>query len=227
MAHRLYPTVLCGGVGTRLWPASNAATPKPFVKLVGETTTFQDAIGRAAALPGVARIVVVASAAHEAIVRRQLAEIGQDAHLILEPEGRDSGPAIAAAANWIHAQDPAAIAIFSAADHLLPDRAAYAEAILTAAEAAAGGQIVMMGAVPTEPSEAYGYLKAVGEGRVRRIERFVEKPSASVARQYLEAGYLWNAGNFVIATATLLDELNVLCPDLQTAVIAALADAAS
>jgi mannose-1-phosphate guanylyltransferase/mannose-6-phosphate isomerase len=199
--------------------------PKQFAKLVGEVSSFQDAVGRAAALPSVQRIVVVASIDHEAILRDQLAAIGGDAHLILEPEGRDSGPAIAAAANWVHAQDPAGIAIFSAADHLLPDRAAYADAILAAAGAAADGLIVMLGVKPTDPSEAYGYLKPAGEGRVRRVECFVEKPSAPVARQYLEAGFLWNAGNFVIATSTLLEELAALCPDVQAAAVAGLTGA--
>lgn len=225
MAHRLYPTVLCGGVGTRLWPASSPETPKQFVRLVGDTTTFQDAVGRAASLPDVQRIVVVASVAHEAIVQQQLAAIGIEAQLILEPEGRDSAPAMAAAANWIHAHDREGVAIFSAADHLLPDRLAYADAIQAAAAAAVDGQIVTLGVTPTEPSEAYGYIKARGDGRVRKVERFVEKPTASVARQYLEDGFLWNAGNFTVAVATLVDELTALCPEVQAAAVAALASA--
>lgn len=229
MRDRIFPVILCGGVGARLWPASNASTPKQFVRLVGDESSFQDAVGRAASLTGVQRIVVVASAAHEGLIQDQLAAIGQDAHLILEPEGRESGPAIAAAANWVHAQDDGAIAIFSAADHLLPDRTAYADAIEAAVEAAATGQIVMMGATPTGPSEAYGYVKPVegGEGRVRKVDRFVEKPSAALARQYLEAGFLWNAGNFVIAVATLVEELAALCPDVQAAAVAGLAGAES
>lgn len=225
MPHRLYPVILCGGVGSRLWPVSTPSLPKQFARLVGDISTFQDAVARVSELEGVEQVLVVASVRHDALIVGQLATIGVDAQLILEPEGRESGPAMAAAAAWVHRRDPEGVAIFAAADHLLPDRAAYARAMHRAADAAAAGRIVTLGVRPHEPSVAYGYIRAPGEGTVRPIERFVEKPAPEVAKRYLADGYLWNAGSFVASADVLLGEMRRLCPDVLEATETALDEA--
>lgn len=217
----IHPVILCGGAGTRLWPASRAERPKQFLALTGDRSLFQDTVLRAAPLAD-GGLIVVAGQAHEAALVEQLAEIGAEARLILEPEGRDSAPAMAAAALAIAARDPDGVAVFLASDHHIPDVAAFQRAVLEAAEAAEAGRIVTLGVRPENAATAYGYIKPAGEG-LSPVSAFREKPDAATARAYVEAGYLWNSGNFVVRADVVLSELERFAPGVPAAAKAALA----
>jgi mannose-1-phosphate guanylyltransferase/mannose-6-phosphate isomerase len=221
----VFPVILCGGSGTRLWPASRPERPKQFLPLLGELSIFQDTVLRMRRLKGARDTVIVAGQAHLEAIREQLADIGQAAFVITEPEGRDSAPAIAAAARWIESQSPGAVAVVVAADHHIPDADAFCAAADIAVAAAREGAIVAFGVRPAHPATGYGYIEpgealASAEG-ARKVRRFVEKPPAETARAYVEAGYLWNSGNFVFRADRLLGELAAFAPELIARVEAA------
>lgn len=227
----VYPVIMCGGSGTRLWPASRADKPKQFIPLVGERSSFQDTVLRVLGIRGASRLVVIAGLRHAALIEAQLAALGVEATLLLEPEARDSAPAIAAAAAWIHAQDPSGLAVIVSSDHHVPDASAFQQAASRALAVAEEGWIVTLGVEPTEPSTAFGYIKP-GEqplaGAIARVvDAFVEKPDQVTAAGYIEAGYLWNSGNFVAAASTLLAELDRHAPEVGAAARSALAQAQS
>lgn len=217
----IYPVILCGGSGTRLWPASRQSRPKQFIDLVGDLSLFQQTVLRVATLTEGGRIVVIAGRSHQAQIEEQLAVLGVEVQLILEPTGRDSAPAMAAAALWIAREDPDAVAVFLAADHYIPDPQAFRLVAAEAIAAADHGRIVTLGMAPTEASSAYGYIQPQRSG-LSPVARFVEKPSKADAERYLEDGYLWNSGNFISSVRTLLDELRAFTPDIIEAVTAAL-----
>lgn len=220
----IYPVILCGGAGTRLWPASRPSRPKQFIDLVSELSLFQETVRRVAPLAEGGRLVVVAGKDHRAFIEAQLADLGVEGELILEPMGRDSAPAMAAAALWIERIDPDGTAVFVASDHYVPDPAAFRQVMVEAVEAAAPGRIVTLGVQPAGPSSAYGYIQPAGPG-VSQVARFVEKPDRADAERYLVAGYYWNSGNFVSPVQTLLAELRRFAPELVDAVAAALPEA--
>lgn len=222
----IYPVILCGGAGTRLWPASRPARPKQFIDLISELSLFQETVRRVAPLADDGRIVVVAGRTHRGYVEAQLSALGFEADLILEPVGRDSAPAMAAAALWIEQMNPDGTAVFVASDHYIPDAAAFREAAIEAAAAAAHGRIVTMGMTPSSPSSAYGYIQPESPG-LSRVRRFVEKPDRIAAERYLGEGYLWNSGNFVVPVRTLLAELEAYAPDVVAAVRVALPERGS
>lgn len=217
----IYPVILCGGAGTRLWPASRPARPKQFIDLISDLSLFQETVRRVAPLAEGGRIVVVAGQAHRGYVETQLSALGVDADLILEPVGRDSAPAMAAAALWIERIDPDGTAVFVASDHYIPDAPAFRTAAFEAVKAAEQGRIVTMGMSPTTASSAYGYIQPVNHG-LSPVKRFVEKPDRIAAERYLMEGYLWNSGNFIVPVRNLLTELGTFAPDVMTAVRAAL-----
>ncbi|MDP3803007.1 AGE family epimerase/isomerase [Brevundimonas sp.] len=219
----IYPVILCGGAGTRLWPASRPSRPKQFIDLVSDLSLFQETVRRIAPLAEAGRIVVVAGHEHRQYVENQLAALGVDGDLILEPAGRDSAPAMAAAALWVERIDPDATAVFVASDHYIPDAGAFRQAAVDAVAAAAPGRIVTLGMTPASPSSAYGYIQPRGTG-LAPVGRFVEKPGRADAERYLEEGYLWNSGNFVAPVRTLLAEMKTFVPDVVAAVGAALPD---
>lgn len=213
----LYPVIMCGGAGTRLWPASRPSRPKQFVPLAGNRTLFQEAALRVAPLAaGGGRLVVVGGVKHREAIVAQLKEIGLDAQILLEPEARDSAPAMAAAATWVAKAEPAGIVAFVASDHHIPDHEAFRSAVRESAEAAREGSIVTLGVRPTEASDAYGYIRPAGRG-LSGVERFVEKPDRQVASEYIAAGYLWNSGNFIARADVLLDEMGRYAPGVAEA----------
>ncbi|SPU44082.1 AGE family epimerase/isomerase [Brevundimonas diminuta] len=217
-----YPVIMCGGAGTRLWPASRPSRPKQFVPLAGNRTLFQEAALRVAPLAdGGGRLVVVGGVKHREAIVAQLAEIGLTAQILLEPEARDSAPAMAAAAAWVARVEPDGVVAFVASDHHIPDHEAFRSAVKKAAEGAREGSIVTLGVRPTEPSAAYGYIRPAGRG-LSRVERFVEKPDRSVAAEYIRAGYLWNSGNFIARADVLLKEMVRYAPGVATAAESAL-----
>lgn len=213
----LYPVIMCGGAGTRLWPASRPSRPKQFIPLSGNRSLFQEAVLRVAPLTADGgRLLVVGGVAHREAILNQLAEVGVSAQILLEPEARDSAAAMAVAAAWTIQRDPDGINIFVAADHHIPDHDAFCEAALQAAAAARDGLIVTLGVRPTEPSAAYGYIAAEGDG-LSAVKAFVEKPNRETAERYIAAGYLWNSGNFIVSAATLLSEMRSAAPAVEAA----------
>lgn len=218
----IYPVIMCGGAGTRLWPASRPQKPKQFIALTSDRTLFQDTVLRVSGLAtGGGRIIVVAGQDHERMIRTQLAELGVRAHLILEPKGRESAPAMSAAAEWTRRIDPEGINVFVSSDHYLPDAEAFQSAVGVACEAAAVGRIVTLGVKPTAPSTAYGYIHPSGEG-LSDVVRFVEKPDVERAMEFIRQGFVWNTGIFVARASVLLEEVASFEPAIVSAVAEAL-----
>ncbi|CAN7294764.1 AGE family epimerase/isomerase [Phenylobacterium sp. LjRoot225] len=219
----VHPVIMCGGSGTRLWPASSPTRPKQFIPLTGDRSTFQDTIARVEPLArDGGSLVIVAGIAHEQQIRAQMQELGLSAQLLLEPEPRDSGPAMAAAAAWIQRRDPTGVAVFVSADHHVPKPEAFRAAVAEALPAAQEGRLVLLGVRPTFAATAFGYIQpsALGEG-VSAVAKFVEKPDQPTAETYVAQGFLWNSGNFVVRADILLSELDRYEPEVSQKVRAA------
>lgn len=218
----IYPVIMCGGAGTRLWPASRPSRPKQFIPLAGNRSLFQEAILRSAPLTRDAgRLIVVGGLTHRDLVLDQLEELAMEADILLEPEPRDSAPAMAAAAAFVRRRDPSGIVAFVASDHHIPDHEAFRAAIGEAAREADRGRIVTLGVRPTSPSSSYGYIKPRGRG-LSEVETFVEKPDAERAADYIARGYLWNSGNFIASAQTLGEALKLHAPAVEAAAVEAL-----
>jgi mannose-1-phosphate guanylyltransferase/mannose-6-phosphate isomerase len=199
---------MCGGAGTRLWPASREVHPKQFLPLFGARSTFQETLSRVSDASLFERPMVITNSAYRFMVLEQLAEIGFEADVLLEPMRRDSGPAIAAGAAFALTRDKDAIVLALASDHVVRDVDAFLAACREGLKAAAAGRIVTFGVEPERAATEYGYISP-GEaisGQVRAVSKFVEKPDAETAASYVQAGYLWNSGNFMFRAAVLSDE---------------------
>ncbi|MGY1410945.1 MULTISPECIES: mannose-1-phosphate guanylyltransferase/mannose-6-phosphate isomerase [unclassified Luteimonas] len=216
---KLQPVLLSGGSGTRLWPLSREAYPKQFLALAGEHTMLQDTWRRVAPLAATAPIVV-ANEEHRFLAAEQLRLVGVErADIVLEPVGRNTAPAIAAAALQAMAggEDPLLLVLPS--DHVVRDEDGFRAAVRAAMPAAEAGALVTFGIVPSAPETGFGYIQAgPGEG-VRPVLRFVEKPDAATAEAYVQAGgYFWNSGMFLFRASRYLAELERFRPDMLTAV---------
>ena len=225
----IIPVIMCGGAGTRLWPLSRETRPKPLLPLVGGVSTFAATLHRVAE-PGLfGPPLIVANRDHRYMLAAALAETGVAGRLLLEPEPRDTTAAIAAAAQWIASDDPDAILLFLAADHLIRDVEGFRRTVRAARRAAADGAIVTFGIRPTYPATGYGYIERgeplPGVDGVHRVAAFVEKPDAATAERYIAAGHLWNSGNFMMPAALVLSELAAHAPDILAATAAAVEDA--
>ena len=208
MDRRIIPLIMCGGAGTRLWPASREGRPKQFLPLFGARSTFQDTLKRVSDATLFERPIVITNATYRFMVLEQLAEIGIAADVLLEPMRRDSGPAIAAGAAFAQARDNDAVVLALAADHVVGDTPAFIAACRQGLIAAESGRIVTFGVKPERAATEYGYISP-GEavsGEVRSVAKFVEKPNQATAADYIKAGYLWNSGNFMFRASVLLDE---------------------
>ena len=222
MNNRIIPLIMCGGAGTRLWPASREVHPKQFLRLFGTRSTFQDTLTRVSDRSLFERPIVITNAAYRFMVLEQLNEIGAEADVLLEPARRDSGPAIAAGAAFAKARDEDAVVLALAADHVVRDVAAFVAACREGLSAAEQGRIVTFGVKPERAATEYGYISP-GEavvGEVRSVAKFVEKPDAAKAADYIKAGYLWNSGNFMFRAPVLLDEYRKLDAESIQAVVA-------
>jgi mannose-1-phosphate guanylyltransferase / mannose-6-phosphate isomerase len=215
MDRRIVPLIMCGGAGTRLWPASREVRPKQFLALFGARSTFQDTILRVSDATLFERPIIITNAAYRFMVMEQLAEIGREADVLLEPVRRDSGPAIAAGAVFAEMRDSEAIVLALAADHVVGDTPAFVAACRQGLVAAAGGRIVTFGVQPERAATEYGYISPgeVISGEVRSVVKFVEKPDPVTAASYIESGYLWNSGNFMFRASVLLDEYRNVDPE--------------
>jgi mannose-1-phosphate guanylyltransferase len=211
--------LIAGGSGTRLWPLSRSGHPKQFLKLSGEDTMLQSTMKRLSGLD-IASSVTICNEKHRFFVAEQLREIDKLGSILLEPVGKNTAPAIALAA--LTADDDPLLLVL-AADHIIQDEEGFTKAVSQAVPLAEAGKLVTFGIVPSEAHTGYGYIKMgsqVGSGFV--VEKFVEKPSIEVARDYIEAGkYLWNSGMFLFKASRYLEELKKFRPDIYKACAAA------
>ena len=216
------PILLCGGSGTRLWPLSRKSYPKQFVPLLGEETLFQASARRLSGAEFAAPVVLTNSD-FRFIVTEQLAAVGIDPGAILiEPEARNTAPAILAAALWLAQSDPDALMLVAPSDHAVPEPEAFRQAVRAGVAAAEAGQLVTFGITPDRPETGYGYLELAGTPKGTEavaLSRFVEKPDKAQAAEMLAAGtYLWNAGIFLFSVRTILAAFEAHAPDMVDAV---------
>ena len=215
---RVYPVIMAGGSGTRFWPLSRQLFPKQLLKIIGDETLIQQTMRRVVTGAPAERVMISTNPAQAESIRVQLSE-WKDAlkdNFVLEPEGRNTAPAIALVALHLLRRDPDAIMLVVPADHIVKGQKDFNAAVSLAAELAHGGLLVTFGITPIRPETGYGYIKPDGkrilgkQGKLKgyRVGRFVEKPNAVKAAQYLKAGdYYWNSGMFVWRAATILDEI--------------------
>lgn len=227
----LYPVILSGGVGSRLWPLSRECYPKQFLDVSASGQTLvQQTLARLEGLDGLQAPLVVCNEAHRFLVAEQLRDnpLGS-ARILLEPVGRNTAPAVAVAALQALRESPDAILAIFPADHLVAEPARLRDAIAQAASAAAAGWLVTFGIVPTHPETGYGYIEAaepVNGGPALRVARFVEKPAADQAQAYLDhGGFYWNSGMFVMRASDYLQALQQFAPKILRACEAATAEA--
>ncbi len=206
---KVRPVILCGGSGTRLWPLSTPQRPKQFLGLYSERTMVEETARRVDDPLLFHSPMAVGSLKHAAMLRECL----PSSQIVLEPIGRNSAPAIAAAALIADADD---LLLILPSDHYIARRDAFTDAIQTGASIAENGDIVTFGVTPTYPATGYGYIKAKGTGTTPSgVERFVEKPDLSTAESYLaEGGFYWNAGIFLFRAQTMLDALEAHAGDI-------------
>jgi mannose-1-phosphate guanylyltransferase/mannose-6-phosphate isomerase len=220
MATSIVPLIMCGGAGTRLWPASRENRPKQFLPLFGPYSTFQETIRRVSDPALFAKPIVVTNNQYRFLVAEELAALGAQADIVLEPMRRDSGPAIVAGSLFARNRDKDCVVVALAADHAVTDPAAFARACEAASHAAVDNRIVTFGVRPSRPATEYGYIRAgaaIG-GDIFAIAQFVEKPDAATAQRYIAEGYLWNSGNFLFRAELLLDEYHAFEPDSAAAI---------
>lgn len=215
------PLIVCGGAGTRLWPASRESRPKQFLSLFdGGLSTFQETVRRVSDAALFAPPVIITHGSCRSLVAAQLNELGVRADILLEPEARASGPAILAGALFIaYSQGNEATVLALAADHVIGDVAAFRADCRAALGAAQSGHIVTFGVTPHRPATGYGYIEAgshMAPG-IRTVSRFVEKPDEETAALYVRQGYLWNSGNFLFGAAVVVDAYDEADPATLTA----------
>lgn len=214
------PVILCGGAGTRLWPASRSMYPKQLLPLTSEYSMLQETVRR---ITGQAdtldECIVVCNETHRFLVAEQLLEIDAKARIVLEPEGRNTAPAVALAACLAAESDADSLLLVMPADHVIKDVEAFHSAVARGVEAAREGQLVTFGIVPNSPETGYGYIQAQPDGdKVVKVESFVEKPDLDTAREYLSGGrHFWNSGMFLFGAGVYLGALAEHAPEIDAA----------
>jgi mannose-1-phosphate guanylyltransferase/mannose-6-phosphate isomerase len=229
MSSLIVPLIMCGGAGTRLWPASREGRPKQFLRLFGRYSTFQETVHRVCDPSLFAAPIVVTNGQYRFLVAEQLAEIGVAADILLEPSRRDSAAAIAAGSGFAKQRGGNPVILALAADHVVADTESFRASCRGARDAAHRGYIVTFGVKPDRPAVEYGYIgpgAALGEG-VYTVKSFFEKPDEPTASRYIEEGYLWNSGNFMFGADTMLEDYRAFEPESADAVAAAVAEAGS
>lgn len=227
---KIHPVLLCGGSGTRLWPLSRKSYPKQFSPLLGEESLFQASAKRLTG-PLYTAPMVLTNSEFRFIVTEKLSDIGLEAaSILIEPEGRNTAPAVLAAAVHLAQKDPEALMLVAPSDHVIPNTEAFNAAVEVAAASAASGDLVTFGIQPSRPETGYGYLELEASsntsGKAQKLLRFVEKPDVKTAVQMLAAGnYLWNAGIFLFSVQTIIAAFREHAPQLMQPVEAAVANA--
>ena len=216
------PVILCGGSGTRLWPLSRKSYPKQFSKLIGEESLFQMSASRVRG-PSYSAPLILTNSDFRFIVTEQLAELGIDPGAVLiEPEGRNTAPAILAAALYLLQDNPDAMLLVLPSDHNVPDAAHFVSTVEKGTSAALAGDLVTFGIQPARPETGYGYLEletASSDGEAVKLQRFVEKPDRDTAQTMLDAGnYLWNAGIFLFKAQVIVDAFTAHRSELMSPV---------
>jgi mannose-1-phosphate guanylyltransferase/mannose-6-phosphate isomerase len=215
----IYPVILSGGAGTRLWPLSRSLFPKQLLALVGESSLIQDTMLRVKG-PEFAPPLIVANIEHRFLIAEQMRQAGiSPGAIVLEPVARNTAPAVAIAALMVAQKDPDGVMLLMPADHIVRNRAAFRQAVVTAEAAAAKNHLVTFGIKPDAPETGYGYIR---RGAALKhlsgsfaVARFVEKPDAATAKGYVDSGdYDWNSGMFVFKAGVFLAELERLEPEL-------------
>ncbi|WP_226629411.1 mannose-1-phosphate guanylyltransferase/mannose-6-phosphate isomerase [Alloyangia pacifica] len=224
------PVILCGGSGTRLWPVSRKSYPKQFARLVDDTSLFQATAERLSGSSCFDRPVVVTNSDFRFVVTEQLSDIGIDPGAILiEPEGRNTAPAVLAAALHLSRTDPEAAMLVAPSDHRIPDRESFRAAVENGRAALEQGKLVLFGIHPDRPETGYGYLEldlANAGPATTPLKRFVEKPDAETAAKMLaQGGFLWNAGIFLFRVKDILAAFGQYAPSLIPPVTAAVDEA--
>ena len=226
---KYYPVILAGGAGSRLWPVSREFYPKPLLPMFGANSLLQDTVTRLDGISTVNKPLFVCNEEHRFLLAEQVRALGKDPEaILLEPEGRNTAPALTLAALYLVGKDPDAIMVVMPADHVIPDQAAFSAAVEQGAGLAEQGYLVTFGVVSDKPETGYGYIRRGNEldgSGVFQVERFVEKPDLDTAEEYTRSGdYYWNSGIFLMRADRWLEEIAKFRPGILQASQAAMAD---
>jgi mannose-1-phosphate guanylyltransferase/mannose-1-phosphate guanylyltransferase/mannose-6-phosphate isomerase len=218
----IFPVLLSGGAGSRLWPLSRESAPKQLLRLFGEETLLQQAVLRASDVELFEPLTIIAGAEHRAMLTKQLGAVGAGATILLEPAPRSTAAAAAISALMVSRSRPDALLLLMPTDHLIDDAAAFRKSVREAADIARNGHLVLFGVKPDRAATGYGYIRVGApldaSGPARQVAGFVEKPDEATAEAYLASGdYLWNSGIFLMPVEELLTELRAFEPDLLAA----------
>ncbi len=222
----LFPVIMAGGSGTRFWPLSRHLFPKQLLRIGGEHTLIQQTMQRVLGCAPASNVLISTNAAQADLIRTQLVDWKEDLAngFLLEPEGRNTAPAIALAAIEVLARDPNGLMLVVPADHVVTGQRDFGAAVQLASQLASKGYLVTFGIKPIRPETGYGYIKPNGKsllgkrGKLRGyvVQKFVEKPNARKAAQYLKAGnYFWNSGMFIWRAATIMEEIGLHQPAIK------------
>lgn len=228
--HQITPVILCGGSGTRLWPLSRSSFPKQFLVLSGKTTLFQQAVDRLQHLQSkdikLNKTLIVTNEEHRFLILDQLREMKEvEAHLLLEPIGRNTAPALTLAALQAAEKKEDPILVVTPADQTVQDKEAFRKSLHDAIEVASGGSIVVLGIKPTKPDIGFGYIKKDKteiEYHASTVLNFTEKPDQPTSEKYMASGdYFWNGGIFVLRASIWLKAIQHFSSDIYEATLKA------
>ena len=223
---KLYPVILCGGSGTRLWPMSRQQYPKQLLSLVEENSLFQATLTRIyhSSIKTDFEIkppIIVTNEGHRFLIAEQMRHLGlENSVIILEPEGKNTAPALSLAANYLKNVAPEGLMMVMPADHVIQQPDAFLKVVNLAVENIDDNALYTFGVIPSKPETSYGYIKkGTSNGIISTLDEFVEKPDLETARQYVDDGnYVWNSGMFLFSTSTWLSATEEFCPEIHECV---------